>query len=42
MSRKDIIIKSCQRHLRGLFQDTEALTHFIPIVHGAHYTHDPI
>jgi hypothetical protein len=32
--RKDIIIKSCQRHLRGLFQDTEALTHFIPIVPG--------
>jgi hypothetical protein len=27
-------MKSCQRHSRSLFQDSEALTHFIPIVHG--------
>jgi hypothetical protein len=32
MSKKDIIIKSCQRRSRGLFQDTEAPTQFMSIV----------
>jgi hypothetical protein len=32
MNEKDGITKSRQRHLRGLFQDSEALTQFIPIV----------
>jgi hypothetical protein len=34
MSEKDGIIKSCQGHSCGSFQDSKALTHFIPIVHG--------
>jgi hypothetical protein len=32
MSEKDGIIKSYQKHLRGLFHDSESLTHFIPTV----------
>jgi hypothetical protein len=37
MNEKDGIIKSCQRHSCGLFQDSEALTHFIPIVLPDYY-----
>jgi hypothetical protein len=34
MSKKNGIIKSCQTHSRDLFQDSEGLTDFIPIVLG--------
>jgi hypothetical protein len=38
--KRDGIIKSCQMHLRSLFQDSEALTRYIPVVRS-HMNYGP-